>query len=222
MVRALSIEVSAKKKWKCQTALLKLYSRAIKDPSDYPNGIRLRFVKLKQSSVNHIEKSKIDKLRMRQKKFLADICSNSTDKIIHLDYSSQAGIVPTLRQMIMSLMSTQTSAPLFHYVDLDWCSEGFTLQFSSKLATEAETTVNIVLTLLMRMYPKVDVQANFDENALYRCQHMKWDERRKMVIYLLAPDESEDFEKDEELICFEFDIEAVENNEKREQQIMCS
>ena len=177
MVRALSIEVSAKKKWKCQMALLKLYSRAIKDPSDYPNGIRLRFVKLKQSSVNHIVNSKIDKLRMRQKKFLADICSNSTDKIIHLDYSSQAGIVPTLRQMIMGLKSTQTSAPLFHCVDLDWRSEGFTLQFSSKLATEAETTVNTLLSLLMRMYPKVDVQTNFDENVLYRCQHMKWNER---------------------------------------------
>ena len=145
MVRALSLEVSAKKKWSILSALLKIYSRAIKDPSEYPNGIRLSFVKLKTSSVNYIEKSKIDKLRTRQKKLLAAICSRSTDEIIHLDYSYDSGLVPTLRQMIMGLKSAITSAPIFHCVDLDLRNEGFTFQFSPNLAEEAETTVNTLL-----------------------------------------------------------------------------
>ena len=84
-----------------------------------------------------IEKSKMDKLRGRQKDFLKSICSSTHDDMLQLDYSKDAGNIPTLRQMIMGLKSTQTSAPLFHCVDLDWRSEGFTLQFSSKLATEA-------------------------------------------------------------------------------------
>ena len=109
LVRALSIEVSAKKKWVTQTKLLQLYSRSIKQPEEYPNGVRLRFVKLKTSSVNHIEKSKIDKLRARQKAFLTSITSISIDKIIQLDYSSQGGKISTLRQMIMNLNSESTT-----------------------------------------------------------------------------------------------------------------
>ena len=64
MVKALSIEISAKTKWQGQQRLLKLYSRTIKQPHEYPNGARLQFVKLKTSSVNHIEKSKLDKLKI--------------------------------------------------------------------------------------------------------------------------------------------------------------
>ena len=62
-------EVSAKKKWECQSKLLKHYSRKIKTPEEYPNGIRLRFVKLRSSGVNKVEKSKMDKLRQRQQEF---------------------------------------------------------------------------------------------------------------------------------------------------------
>ena len=63
MVRALSIEVSAKKKWQTQTKRLQLYSRSINKPEYYPNCVRLCYVKSKTSNVNHIEKSKLDKLR---------------------------------------------------------------------------------------------------------------------------------------------------------------
>ena len=55
MVRALAVECSAKIKWRCQAKLLKLYSRKIKSVREYPNGIRLRFVKVKKSAVNMID-----------------------------------------------------------------------------------------------------------------------------------------------------------------------
>ena len=215
MVRALSIEISAKHKWQGQQKLLKLYSRAIKRPEEYPNGVRLRFVKLKTSSVNKIETSKLDKLRDRQKKFLASICSSSCNEIVHLDYSINAGEIPTLRQMIMNLRSINTQEPLFHCVDLDWRSEGFTFQFSPALKEEAETTINTLLPLLTKSFPDADVDSNFDENAIFRCQHMVWDEKRKMVIDLVAPEDSAHIEEEENLAGFIFDIEAVKDAEKR-------
>ena len=114
MTRALAVECSAKIKWRCQAKLLKLYSRKMKAVREYPNGIRLRYVKVKKSAVNMIEKSKMDKLRGRQKDFLKSICSSTHDDMIQLDYSKDAGNIPTLRQMIMDLKSKDTNFPLFH------------------------------------------------------------------------------------------------------------
>ena len=215
MIRALSLEVSAKKKWQSQTKLIKLYGRSIRDPAEYPNGIRLCYVKLKTSAVNHVEKSKMDRLRNRQKDFLASIASISTSEIIQLDYSSKAGVIPTLRQMIMSLRSHKTNAPIFHCVDLDWRNEGFTFQFSSKNVDEAQTTINTLLPLLHKLYPDAEVDSNFDENASFRCQHMVWDASKEMVIDLLTPEDSEHIEADENLNGFEFDIAAVMEAETR-------
>lgn len=65
IVQALVVEASAQHKWEVQAALLQLYSRTMRDPSDYPNGIRLRFVKMKKAGVNQIKKGKMDKLRQR-------------------------------------------------------------------------------------------------------------------------------------------------------------
>ena len=215
LVRALAIEVSAKKKWQSHSKLLQLYSRSIKQPKDYPNGIRLRFVKLKTSSVNHVEKSKLDKLRARQKSFLNTIISISTDEIIQLDYSSKGGQIPTLRQMIMNLKSGINDTPLFHCVDLDWRNEGFTFQCSTRMAEEAQTTIHTLLPLLQQQYPDAEVDTNFDENAIFRCQYMTWDEDKQMIVDLLAPEHTTEFGADENLSGFVFDMEAVTNETVR-------
>ena len=90
----------------------------MKPVQEYPNGIRLRFVKVKSAAVNTVEKSKMDKLRNRQKEFLKAIVNTTTDDIVQLNYSREAGKHPTHRQMIMELKSI-LGVPLFHCVDLD-------------------------------------------------------------------------------------------------------
>lgn len=61
LVKALVVETSSKCQWEVQAALLKLYSRQMKDPNMYPNGIRLQFVKMKKAGNNLVEISKMDK-----------------------------------------------------------------------------------------------------------------------------------------------------------------
>ena len=204
LVRAIVVEASAQQKWEVQAALLKLYSRQIKDSSEYPNGIRLRFVKMKKAGVNQIEKSKMEKLRQRQKAFLDTVTSHTSHDIIQLDYSSKAGKEPTLRQMIMSIKSKNTGFPLFHCVDMDWKREGFVFQFSSTLAEEAETTILTLLPTLEHFFPEVNVRANFTQHAVKRTQHMIWDNVKMMIVDTSVPEETEDIQEEEDLMGFEF------------------
>ena len=205
MVRALAVECSAKLKWRCQNRLLKLYSRAMKAVKEYPNGIRLRFVKVKKSAVNSTEKSKMDKLRGRQKDFLNAIMTTTIDEIVQIDYSPEAGKQPTLRQMIMELKSV-SNVPLFHCVDLDWRMEGFTFQYAPNLQEEVETTLHTLLPLLHHYYPDADVMSHFLAGTETRCMYMKWDDTKQMIVDTMAPNETEEIESEENLVGFYFDM----------------
>ena len=216
IVRALIVEASAQQKWQVQSALLQLYSRKMKDVHEYPNGIRLRFVKMKNSGVNKVEKSKMDKLRQRQKDFLDTITSHSSHEIVQIDYSASAGEEPTLRQMIMGLRSKDSGYPLFHCIDMDWKKEGFIFQFSANLAEEAETTILTLLPTLEHFYPDVDVRSNFTRQGIERCENMAWDDNRQMIIDTAAPLETEDIDEEENLLGFEFSAQAEEDLRRNE------
>ena len=62
---ALSVEVATKDRYLHQHSLLAFYGCEKKDINEYPNGIQLRFVKLKKDCVNAKEKAKVDKLQER-------------------------------------------------------------------------------------------------------------------------------------------------------------
>ena len=208
MVKALIVETSAKNKWKVQRELIHLYSRAIKPPRAYPNSIRMRYVKFKKDAVNKEEKSKIDKLRSRQKQFLEGIKQYVTNDIVQLDYSSNPGRDPTLRQMILELKHSESGNPLFHTVDMDWRQDGFIFQYSSANSEEAETTIHTLLTILEHHYPEIDVTEYFSEEAIENNEDMYWDEDRKCAVDSKT-NETGEFQQDEELPGFIFDQEAL-------------
>ena len=216
--RALTVEVSSQVKYTAIRKLTKLYSRVIKPTSEYPNGIRLRFVKLKKDAINAEERSKLDKLRYRQQQFLEGIKSTTSYEILQLDYSNDAGKIPTLRQMIMSLTCLQDKKPpIFHCVDMDWQMDGFVFQYSSDLAEEAETTLNTLLPLLHHHFPKADVGSNFTCEAEDRCSMMYWDKDKNMIVDKDYEGESGIIEDCENLVGFIFDtkIESVNDTSKR-------
>ena len=203
--RALTVEISNKHKWKGQRALLNLYSRVMKPSSEYPNGIRMRFVELKKDSINAEERSKLDKLRHHQFEFLQNINSTTSYEVLQLDYSSKAGLHPTLRQMVMTISSLKDSkTPLFHSVDMDWQQDGFVFQYSKALLDEAETVLNCLLPLLRHLFPLVDVGSNFTAEAEERCKTMVWYETKNMIVDKAYSTETAAFEEGEELIGFEF------------------
>jgi hypothetical protein len=60
-IQTLSVEVNARNRWEAQRTMINYFGCKIQ-PKDYPNGIRLRFVKNKKDDINSTEKSKIEKL----------------------------------------------------------------------------------------------------------------------------------------------------------------
>jgi len=213
LVKALTVEVSAKAKWECSRKLLRLYSRSIKTPQHYPNGVRLRFVKLKKDAINKAEKSKMDKLLYRQKGFLNEIVNFVSYDIIQLDYSHDAGRIPTLRQMIMTL-KTKNDTPLFHNVDMDWRQDGFTFQFSPFLEDEAHTAINTLLPLLKHYFPNIDVGANFSTDAEERCSTMMWDVDKQMILDTETEEDTGSIGNGEQLVGFEFSSKITEELER--------
>lgn len=213
--RALIIEVSNEHKWTCQRKLMKLYGRTNKDCSEYPNGIRLRFVKLKKDALNAEEKGKLDKLRNRQHNFLNSIKSSTSYEILQLDYLADTGNIPTLRQMIMSLnSSSRENTPIFHCVDMDWQEDGFVFQYSSQLADKAETTLNTLLPLLKHYFPTADAGSNFTNKAEDRCRSMFWDESKQMIVDSEAC-ETENIGDNENLVGFTFEAEVLQSTATR-------
>ena len=182
-VRALGVEVSSKYKWECMNQLLNLYSRKLKQSSKYPNGIQLHFVKLKKDGINMTERSKMDKLRHRQKVFLDSIGTYTTHDILQLDYSSDAGKIPTLHQMIMEIRSKDGVTNLFHSVDMDWRQDGFIFQFAPAFTEEAETTINTLIPYLSYLFPNADVGSYFTDYAEERSQHMIYDPNKNGYIH---------------------------------------
>ena len=64
-VKALIVEADTKQRHKCQKALTQFYRRTTRAVHEYPNRIRLRFVKAWDDAINTTEKRKIEKLRNR-------------------------------------------------------------------------------------------------------------------------------------------------------------
>ena len=85
MVKALMVEVETEHQWYCQRKILERYGRDRKPAYQYPNGIRLKFVKLKKNYTNMHEKAKVDKIRDRQKAFLKSICRSITEDLTCID-----------------------------------------------------------------------------------------------------------------------------------------
>ena len=199
---------------------MRLYGRTNKSSINYPNGVRLRYVKLKKDALNSEEKGKLDKLRNRQMNFLKSIKSSTPYEVLQLDYSPEVGKAPTLHQMIMSLKSsTKLNTPIFHCVDMDWQEDGFVFQYSPQLAEEAETAMNTLLPLLRHHFPDGDVGSNFTCAAEERCQNMQWDDNKKMIVDKVFL-ESGDMGDEETLVGFEFDAEIVQEMATRPSQTL--
>ena len=153
-VFALIVESEKKERHRAQRELLKYLGPTTgKHVSQFPNGIRLRFVKCIGDAISTHESGKLAKLRERQKNFLTSILTTKNQDMINLD-SLERGNTLTLRQAIMSLESRQfKDTSIFHAVDLDWKGDGYIFQYSPKLKEEAESTIHVLLPYLEGVFP---------------------------------------------------------------------
>jgi hypothetical protein len=210
-VMALSVEVEQAHRSRYQRKLISMYGRDVKEVHEYPNGVRLRFVKQKSDCCNTNEKGKIDWLRKRQQMFNKSIQRTQTWEIMLLDHSIDPGVQPTLRQMIMEMQSRKyPGTPLFHSVDLDKQGSGFVFQFSVAMKEEAECMANCLLPYLSYHYPEADVPSFFTDEASGRCQYLVYNPETGMVEDKEFKDSNEIDMDTEELKGFEFDFSTME------------
>jgi hypothetical protein len=210
-VFALSVEVEQNHRLQYQRKLIAMYGRAVKEVHEYPNGVRLRFVKQKSDCYNTNEKGKIDRLRQRQQLFNKSIQRTQTWDIMLLDHSVDPGVQPTLRQMIMEINSRKfPGTPLFHSVDLDKQGSGFVFQFSAAMKDEAECMATCLIPYLVYQYPDADVPSFFTDLAVSRSTYLHYNPDTGMVEDSEFKDSNENDLDNEELRGFEFDFSAME------------
>lgn len=210
-VLALSVEVEQAHRFQYQRKLIAMYGRDVKEVHEYPNGVRLRFVKQKSDCCNTNEKGKIDRLRKRQQMFNKSIQRTQTWDIMLLDHSIEPGVQPTLRQMIMDMHSKKyPGTPLYHSIDLDKQGSGFVFQFSAAMKEEAECMANCLLPYLEFQYPNADVPSFFTDVATGRCAYLTYNPETGMVEDTEFKDSNEIDLETEELKGFEFDFSAME------------
>jgi hypothetical protein len=210
-VMALSVEVEQNCCLQYQRKLISMYGREVREVHEYPNGVRLRFVKQKSDCYNTNEKGKIDRLRQRQQLFNKSIQRTQTWDIMLLDHSVDPGVQPTLRQMIMEINSRKfPGTPLFHSVDLDKQGSGFVFQFSAAMKDEAECMATCLLPYLVYQYPDADVPSFFTDVAVSRSTYLHYNPETGMVEDKEFKDSNENDLDNEELRGFEFDFSAME------------
>ena len=206
-INALIVEVDTKTRRQDQKILAGFYTRTNKEIAEYPNGIRLRFVKSHKDAINMIEKNKIMKLRRRQKEFLKTIRMTATWDIVYLDFQAE-DCYPTLRQMIMSICSSKNSkVPLFHSVDLDFKGSGFNFQYSDSVSAEAECVIHTLIPYLDHFFPgfKGEAESYFETEAVERCESLVFDPERNAVIDTESTLNEVEIEIGDELEGFQFE-----------------
>jgi hypothetical protein len=145
---ALHVEASLENKASTIKALLHLYGRKTTENSSKPNGVNFRFVTLRSSATSRASITKLDRLRVRQKRFLTKICQSSSWDIVHLDHTIRRN-TKSLRHHIMSLKSLEyESVSIFHSVDLDYNGDGFVFTYLPEIKSEAESAMQTLFPLI--------------------------------------------------------------------------
>lgn len=209
-VFALALDLEAKQSKAQVKKIVQFYNKRNRAPEEYPNGIRLRFVKSIDDCINRRDQAKVLQLKSKQKSYLQAVRTTTSYEIEQIDY---AGDIPegnenefyTLRQMIMSLKTDEDeTVPLFISVDLDWKKEGHTFQYAPNFADQAERTILTLIPLLDYKFPDQNIRPFFTPEAHDRCLGMKVNEETGLVEE--EGDELYDIDADDDMYGFEFDI----------------
>jgi hypothetical protein len=180
-VRALSVECDAQNSRPYQRQLTKFYQRNIKRFSDYPNGLRLRFVPHIKDTLSMNERVKCRQLMARQRSFCDSTRILHSQDIMELDIPAKSH-TPTLRQLIMSITSAQyPECPLFHNVSLNYRGDGHIFECLPELEEEASIMTNTLLPYL-RHYLGKEIEAYFTMDTIERCEGLSYDEEKNVVV----------------------------------------
>ena len=103
----------------------------------------------------------------------------------------------------MNIKQSNSDAPLFHAVDLDWKGDAYNFQYHCKVKDEAECIINTRIPYLTHYYPNANVEKYFKEEAAFCSEGLQFDPTTNMVTDSLISDI--DVDGIEELAGFDID-----------------
>jgi hypothetical protein len=211
-VRALHVEVPKKDRWANQHTLLKMYGGTSAPEKGYPLNIKLRFIKPLKEVQNIREKVKLGRLKDRQKTFETCVTTQMDEDVTQLDFRPD-DLLPTLREMIMCLKSTEyPTRSLFLSVGHNTWKGLHFFQYYAYLEAEAQIAIFNLIPILKYKFPNSKVEQYFTDDAVLRNRHSVWDDETKQVVSILEEGKAveEEEEVDEEL---NFCAEAIKQKE---------
>ena len=202
------VEDKGGQKYEYMNKLLKKFGRTSGElVSHSPNGVRMRFVKLQRDAISIKEREKLNRLRVRQKKFVSVIVTAECEDIESLDYCTNMEDI-TLCEMIMEIRSEKyKDTQLFFSVDADWRGRGHVFSFSPKMEEEATIMIRTLLPYLKHQYPDQEVEEYFTEEAVCRCQSLTVDPTTGRVKQLYEEELDED--EEDEMLGFDLQIDIA-------------
>jgi hypothetical protein len=181
-VQALHVEVPKKDRWPHQHILAKMYGGTTAPEKGYPLDIKIRFVKPLKEVQNIQEKVKLGRLKDRQKTFETCVTTQMDEDVTQLDFRPM-DLMPTLRDMIMCLKSTEyPTRSLFLSVGYNTWKGLHFFQYYAYLEAEARIAIFNLIPILKYKFLNSKVEQFFTDDAVLCNRHSVWDDVTKQVI----------------------------------------
>jgi hypothetical protein len=224
LVWAVHVEVDSKFAQTDRRRVEDLYSSAKKE--GFPLGVKGRLVPQFSDTTDPESAAFLDRLRLRQAVFLANMLNTSNDDIQVLDFPDHMLDGRTMRDLIMSIKTkSNPTKSVFVSVDKHYSGNGVLFQFTTRNNYEARARINGMLPFLLSQFPnraqQTQIEKCFSHEALSRAKGSVWDPVRKCVVSradnriseLFAAQEINDdeyFFPQTDTSAFEIDMDAID------------
>ena len=201
---AFHLEVDTKEAKKAERSLKRLYGTT---STAFPLGIRMRLIsEYRHVKGNPTNSAKHTRLRLRQANFVRMVKGCPGDDIAQLDFRDASLDNNSLRDMIMSINSSNPNTPgsLYHSVGLDWKGR-YIFSFLAHKEEEAIMVADGIIPYILHHYGD-EATSFFDPDALLEKEDWKWDPSTNSIVNPLTSelDVLEKLDGD-----FTFDMEVV-------------
>ena len=181
MVGAIHIEIEDKNYYGNKMRVEDLY-RATCD--EFPLGIKLRLCPQIQDATDPSSMTKLERLRLRQAAFLANVQTTVSTDIGVLDFVDPKMANWTLRELIMSIRDDE-GVNVFVSVDRHFLGRGFVFQFTSRYSARAQMMIRgLIPYLKAHLEPRYHDQLLkcFTMDSVTRSMVLEWDAVRQCVV----------------------------------------
>ena len=200
MVGAIHIEIDDKNYYGDKVRVEDLY-RATQE--DFPLCIKLRLCPQIQDATDPSSIIKLERLRLRQAAFLANVQTTISTDIGVLDFEDPLMENWTLRELIMSIRDDD-GVSVFVSVDRHYLGRGFVFQFTSRSAARAQMMIRGLIPFLkanLDLEHHHQLMKCFTTDAVTRSMALEWDPVKRCVV------SAADKRVDDLLDCWELDEE---------------